>query len=569
MMLPLLLLVSFAAPKPELLVSADWLAKRGADANLIVFHVAREKADYDAGHIPGARFLPARSLWVTTGPGVELPSVAQIDSLFESLGVTHQSRIVLYGDAWTTPRAFLALDYIGLGDQAALLDGGMTAWTAAGRSVSKDLPPAPALGSITPKPRPDIIADADWVKARLNDPSVTFLDARTPAEYAGSTEVERLPRYGHIPGAKNLPWTETFTVPNVAADSGRSTVLVDTKRLTALLSQAGAADGKQIVTYCTVGLRASHMYFIARLLGHRPKIYDGSMRDWAAKPDLPLVGPAPKPAGQQERRYSASPDWLHSNFERSIVLHVDRNRASYDSAHVEGARFVPMSAFVVEKNGLPTELPPAAYLDSLLESVGIGDDGKRIVLYGDVLASARLFMTLDYLGLAERTALLDGGLKAWAAGGHPVTREVPSVTVASLTVTPTPERIVDADWVKSRLADPAVAMMDARNANEYAGTSPEEGMPRVGHIPGAHNLDWTTLFQDGKLKPTDQLTQLLNQAGATTGKTVVAYCRVGTRASALYYVARVLGFDVKLYDGSMIDWSRRAELPVATGAAPR
>ncbi len=125
---PLLMLALAAAqPNPNLLVSADWLASHRSDGNLVLLHVAREKTDYDKGHLPGARFLPARSLWVSTPPGVELPPVGQIDSLFEALGVSDDSRIILYGDAWSTPRAFLSLDYIGLGDRAALLDGGITA----------------------------------------------------------------------------------------------------------------------------------------------------------------------------------------------------------------------------------------------------------------------------------------------------------------------------------------------------------------------------------------------------------------------------------------------------------
>lgn len=570
MLLPLLLVLAAGpSPRRDLLVTPDWLAKHQADRNLVLLHVARDKAEYDRGHVPGARFLPARSLWVTTGPGVELPTASAIDSLFESLGVSNGSRIVFYGEAWSAPRAFLALDYIGLGDRTAMLDGGLTAWTASGRSLSAEVPaPAPA-GSITVNHRPEIVADADWVKAHLDDQAVALIDARSPEEYAGTTDIERLPRYGHLPGARNLPWTATFTVPNAASDSGRATPLIETAKLAALLEAAGAGDGKQVVTYCTVGLRASHMYFIARLMGYRPKIYDGSMRDWAPRAELPLVGPPPKPATPPERRFSVTTDWLHGHFGDAVVLHVDRNRASYDSAHVEGARFVPMSAFVVERDGLSTELPPATTLDSLLETLGIGDDGKRIVLYGDILAAARLFVTLDYLGLSDRVAILDGGLRAWREGGHPVDAESPAPTRASLTITPNPDLVVNAAWITSHQADPTIALIDARKPDEYAGAVAEDGVPRAGHIPGAANLDWNLLFQDGRLKPNDQLERLFSGAGAPAGKTIVAYCRVGTRASALFYAARVLGYQVKLYDGSMMDWSRRPELPVAMGSAPR
>lgn len=290
-------LLSVPAPRPDLLVSAEWLVRNRSAREVVIFHVAREQADYDRGHVPGARFLPARSLWVTTGPGVELPPVTHVDSLFESLGVSDQSRIILYGDTWTTPRAFLALDYIGLGDRTAILNGGLAAWIASGGTTTTDPSPPVLPGVITPKPKPEIVAEWDWIRARLGDPNVALIDARTPAEYAGTTEVERLPRYGHLPGAKSLPWTETFTAP-AAADSGRATMFLEIEQLRAMWAKVGATPGKQVVTYCTVGLRASHMYFVARLLGFEPKIYDGSMRDWSARAELPIVGPSSKPPGE-------------------------------------------------------------------------------------------------------------------------------------------------------------------------------------------------------------------------------------------------------------------------------
>lgn len=567
-MLAFVLTTLAVAPNPELLVSAQWLAGNRLSPNVVVLHVARERTDYERGHIPGARFLPARALWVTTGPGVELPSPAQIDSVFESVGVSNNSRVVLYGDTWTTPRAFLALDYIGLGDRAALLNGGLADWTAAGHATETGTGPSSIPnGTITPTANPAIVADADWIKTRLNDPSVALIDGRTKAEYDGTTDVERLPRFGHIPGALNLPWTDTFTAP-AAADSGRATALIDLPALSAMFVKAGGGEGKQIVTYCTVGLRASHLYFVARLLGHRPKIYDGSMRDWSAVPALPMVGPAPTPPAQEKPRpFLSSIDWLHHHGSDAnvVVLHVDRNRASYDSAHVEGARFVPMSAFVTERHGLPTELPEPKQLDSLLESVGIGDATRHIVLTGDVLAASRLFFTLDYLGLADRATWLDGGVQAWREGGHPVTSHSPTVTPGALSMTARPELVATAEDVVRLLQDSTVVVIDARKPEEFAGTAKEEGVDRPGHIPGSVNIDWTTLWAGRRLRPAVELEAIFRAAGATPGKAIVTLCRVGTRASALYLAARSAGYRTLMYDGSMIDWSRRPDLPVATG----
>jgi thiosulfate/3-mercaptopyruvate sulfurtransferase len=110
-----------------------------------------------------------------------------------------------------------------------------------------------------------------------------------------------------------------------------------------------------------------------------------------------------------------------------------------------------------------------------------------------------------------------------------------------------------------------VIAVDARHPDEYAGTVAEEGVDRPGHIPGSTNLEWASLFSAGRLKSKTDLEALFQAADATADKTVVAYCRVGSRASALYFAARVAGRRVKMYDGSMVDWSRRRDLPVATG----
>lgn len=567
-MLTFMTALFLTAPNPDLLVSADWLASNRSAPNVVVLHVTRDEAEYRRAHIPGARYLPARALWITTGPGVELPPAAQIDSLFESLGVSDRSRVILYGDTWTTPRAFLALDYIGLGDRAAILNGGLGAWMAGGRAAESDEGHrAERTGSITPTLRPDVVADAAWIKARLDDPTVALIDGRTKPEYDGTTEAERLPRYGHIPRAGHLAWTETFRAPS-AADSGRATELLDIPALIALFAQAGGTGTKQIVTYCTVGLRASHLYFVARLLGHRPKIYDGSMRDWSAQPDLPMVGPPAKPPASDERRpFQASVDWLHQHGDDPgvVVLHVDRARAGYDSVHVAQSRFVPMSAFVVEKDGVPTELPPPDRLDSLLESLGIGDDTRHIVLTGEVLAASRLFFTLDYLGLSDRVRWLDGGVKAWSAGGHPVSSTASPGARGSLSAVPRPELVVTADQVARLVRDPGYAVVDARKPEEFAGTAKEEGVERPGHIPGSINVDWTRLWDGYSLKPAAEIDAILRAAGVKPGQTIVTLCRVGTRASALYLAARVAGYRTVMYDGSMIDWSRRADLPVATG----
>jgi thiosulfate/3-mercaptopyruvate sulfurtransferase len=235
---------------------------------------------------------------------------------------------------------------------------------------------------------------------------------------------------------------------------------------------------------------------------------------------------------------------------------------------VEGARFVAMGDFTTRRGELLTELPPVAQLDSLLESLGIGERG-RIVLYGDLLPVTRLFFTLDYLGLGERVSLLDGGILAWRELNGAVTSlATPPPPRGTLSLHPQAELLADAAWVEAHRRDPGVTLLDARSPEEFEGTQPEEGVARPGHIPGARRLNWTETIADGRFRTKAELQRLFSGAGAAPGHELVTYCRVGTRASALYFVGRMLGYPVRLYDGSMNDWASRKELPVVGPSKP-
>lgn len=285
-------LIAAAAPD-SMLVSPEWLARHRADPGMVILHVSMDKAEYERGHVPGARWVDPHQLMSMAAPGVELPSIETIDSILEALGVTDQSRIVYYGDTWMAPRVFLALEYAGLGDRAALLDGGLAAWRASGGIVTGDVPTW-MRGGVTTRAHPEILVSAAWLAQHLEDPVLALADVRSQEEYAATDSSERLPRFGHIPGGVNLPWERTFTDPAGALE-GRPSRLRSAAELRRLFQDTGMREGSQLVIYCTVGLRASHMYFIARYLGWRPRIYDGSMSEWSRKPELPMVrGAAPR-----------------------------------------------------------------------------------------------------------------------------------------------------------------------------------------------------------------------------------------------------------------------------------
>ena len=271
---------------PSMLVSADWLAGRLRDESLVILHVGSEK-DYATGHIPGARLVTLADVSITDQRGLrlEMPPVGALEYAFGRLGVTDTSRVIVYAgteSVQSATRVWFTLDYLGFGERASLLDGGLALWRAESRPLSTE-PARAEPRKCTAHPAPERIVSSEWIRAHLDDPKVQLLDARLPEFYSGAN-AGGMPRAGHIPGARSVPYT------SVLEESGK---LKPVQSLREIMQAAGSQAPALTVSYCHIGQQATVLYFVARYLGLTARLYDGSFQDWSRQPDLP-VEPAPR-----------------------------------------------------------------------------------------------------------------------------------------------------------------------------------------------------------------------------------------------------------------------------------
>ena len=262
-----------------------------------------------------------------------------------------------------------------------------------------------------------------------------------------------------------------------------------------------------------------------------------------------------------------SAEWVasHRDDRGVVLLHVGERRG-YEREHIPGARYISFDdvARRGEAAGANTlEMLPPEELRANLELIVISDESRIVVYYAVewVSPATRVVFTLDWFGLGDRTTLLDGGIDAWKRRGLPLTSEAPRVARGKLSPrTPRPI-IVDAAWVRANAPGKGIALIDARAPVYYDG--PKHGDHRPGHIPGAVNIPFTSLVDDSvRLASLEALRDQFRAAGVKDGDTIVAYCHIGQQATAVLFAARALGYQVRLYDGSFDDWSRRTELPV-------
>lgn len=266
-----------------------------------------------------------------------------------------------------------------------------------------------------------------------------------------------------------------------------------------------------------------------------------------------------------------TPAWVaqHLKDPRLVILQIGPD-GSYEKGHIPGAQQIDLEdvALRMGPTGLSTELPPMATLAETLERIGVSTD-SRIVLYNDAQwfsPMTRVFLTLDAMGLGAHTSVMDGGSAAWLADGHSLTTEKSTAKSGKIETCPQNDVIADLDYLKSHLHHTGVAILDVRSAADHA-RSDATRRSRAGHIPGAASVPFEMLVEpSGKFKPVAELKSLFAAAGVKPGDRVVSYCYVGQRATVVYFIARYLGYDARLYDGSWEEWNKHSELATEISA---
>jgi thiosulfate/3-mercaptopyruvate sulfurtransferase len=272
------------------LVSASWLSEHANDPNLVIIHVGRIRQEYNKGHIPGSRFLWFESLSPNNpDETIGLPSLEQAKNILEELGISNSTRIILYSGSKATfmvTRTFLILDYLGVASNASVIDGGLDAWKSLGKPISKEPTLAANRGKIVFKINPQLIVDANWIKANLKNPAIQIVDVRGKITFDGTPNSTE--RTGHIANAKNIPTTSLL-------DSLNKFKSVDD--IQKLITGAGINTKTKIVSYCGIGFSASVLYLAAKLAGYDNAVYDGSWEDWSEKgDDYPVEITPPSPS---------------------------------------------------------------------------------------------------------------------------------------------------------------------------------------------------------------------------------------------------------------------------------
>jgi thiosulfate/3-mercaptopyruvate sulfurtransferase len=265
------------------IVSTAWLADQLGNAELRLLDCRSSFALYEEDHIPGAQFLHIETLRMTEGgTPCKMHRLDVLASILGQLGIARETPVVTYtldqGDQLSACYTVWSLAVTGH-DALAVLDGGLAKWQREGRPLTQQYPSV-ARADYPAAFRAEDFAEWPYVRDRMDDPGTVLVDSRTRGSYNG-TEGPTM-RRGHIPGAilHNFLWDFTTHGTYRPLEALRDRYL-----------RQGITPEREIITYCVTGREGSSVWFVLKyLLGYpRVRLYQASLTEWSAHPELPMV----------------------------------------------------------------------------------------------------------------------------------------------------------------------------------------------------------------------------------------------------------------------------------------
>ncbi|WP_456267844.1 sulfurtransferase [Kushneria sp. AK178] len=249
-----------------------------------------------------------------------------------------------------------------------------------------------------------------------------------------------------------------------------------------------------------------------------------------------------------------------------LIIDVPANAQSYRDGHVPGAVFLDHRRLLSGQSPVANDVPDEAALSTLFSELGLTPH-THVVLYDDEGGgwAGRLAWTLTLLG-HDRWSYLNGGIHAWRGDNLPVTTEetVPAPSRFEARIE-RPELIIRRDELLERLEDPGLAIWDARSPDEYDGLKGNN--QRLGHIPGAVNLEWTSTMdrnQQLRLRDLSELVGELVAMGIDAQSEIVTHCQSHHRSGLTWMIGHALGYNIRAYPGSWQEWGNRDDTPIET-----
>jgi thiosulfate/3-mercaptopyruvate sulfurtransferase len=273
---------------PNVLVDTQWVEDHLEDINVRIAEVDYDpKANYNLGHIPNSILFDWKRD-INDPLTRNILSRDDCSTLLQKAGINDNTTLILYGDFnnWFAAFAFWVFEYYGM-KNTKIMNGGRKKWLEEDRPISKDIPSFP-MGNFKPtEPNPALRAFLSQVRESLELDKTKRIDVRSPQEFSGEITApaeyptEHAQRGGHIPGAVNIPWAKAVN------DDG---TFKSADELTKLYQTVGITPEKEIITYCRIGERSSHTWFVLKhLLGYPDvKNYDGSWTEWGNMIDNPI-----------------------------------------------------------------------------------------------------------------------------------------------------------------------------------------------------------------------------------------------------------------------------------------